>query len=279
MATTPAKISVIVTTYNAPVFLELVLRSLAAQDRDGRGRFEVVVADDGSGPETRALLERLRPDLPYPLVHAWQPDTGFRVAESRNNALRAASGDYIVFIDGDCMVLPDFIAANLRLAEPGWFVTGARCYIKQGQTKAILRRPQAWSRPRRLPWFFRALVARANRPFQLVPLPGNWRRYREADQWQKVQTCNMAVWRADIDRIDGFDATYEGHGLEDSDFAIRLLRSGTRRKSGQFASVVLHLWHPRPPYPRSPNVARFEALLASRRHLPVIGISGGTGPR
>ncbi len=269
----PAKISVIVSTYNSPVFLEMVLRSLAWQRLDGRTDFEVVVADDGSGPETRALIERLRPEMPCPLLHAWQPDTGFRLAESRNNALLQASGDYIVFIDGDCMVLPDFIAAHARLAERGCFVAGARCYIKRGQTEKMLKQPLAWTRPNRLAWFARALFARANRPFQLLNLPLDWRRHRHPDRWQKVQTCNLAVWRQDIDRVDGFDATYVGHGLEDSDFALRLLRAGLRRKSGRFASVVLHLWHPRPTGKRSPNVERFEALLASSRHRPIVGIS------
>lgn len=273
MGTAPAKISVIVTTYNSPVFLEMVLRSLARQRLDGRIAYEIVVADDGSGEETRALIARLRPEMPCPLLHAWQPDAGFRVAESRNNALRQASGDYIVFMDGDCMVLPDFLACHARLAEPGWFVAGARSYIKQRQTREMLTQPMAWTRPTRLAWFILALLAQANRPLQLLSLPGNWRRYRRPDGWQKVQTCNLGVWRADIDRVDGFDATYTGHGLEDSDFVLRLLRAGARRKSGRFATVVLHLWHPRPTGTRSPNVERFEAMVASDRHRPVIGIS------
>jgi glycosyltransferase involved in cell wall biosynthesis len=269
----PAKISVIVTTYNSPVFLEMVLRSLARQRLDSRIAYEIVVADDGSGEETRALIARLRPEMPCPLLHAWQPDMGFRVAESRNNALRQASGDYIVFIDGDCMVLPDFLASHARLAEPGWFVAGSRSYIRQPQTHRMLAQHLAWTRPSRLAWFIRALFAQANRPFQLLSLPGNWRRHRQPDCWQKVQTCNLGVWRADIDKVDGFDATYTGHGLEDSDFILRLLRAGVCRKSGRFAAVVLHLWHPRPTGSRSPNVERFEAMVASGRHLPVVGIS------
>lgn len=273
MGVAPAKISVIVTTYNSPVFLEMALRSLARQRLDGRIAYEIVVADDGSGEETRALIARLRPEMPCPLLHVWQPDTGFRVAESRNNALRHASGDYIVFMDGDCMVLSDFLASHARLAEPGWFVAGARSYVRQPQTRRMLAQPLAWTRPSRLAWFIRALFAQANRPFQLLSLPGNWRRYRRSERWQKVQTCNLGVWRADIDRVDGFDATYTGHGLEDSDFVLRLLRAGARRKSGRFAAVVLHLWHLRPTGHRSPNVERFEALIASDRHLPVIGIS------
>ena len=269
----PEKISVIVSTYNKPQMLAMVLESLAHQRRGRHGAgYEVIVADDGSGIETRALIERLRPAYPVPLLHAWQPDDGFRVAAARNTALLMASGDYTVFIDGDCLVTSDFVATHARLAEPGWFVAGARCFIKRRHTQAMMGDPRRWSRPRRTAWFGHALLAAANRPFQLLSLPGDLMRYRRAGDWRKVQTCNLAVWRADIDRINGFDETYIGHGLEDSDFALRLIRAGIGRKSGRFGSVVLHLWHPRPGDRTSPNVARFAALVASDRYLPVAGL-------
>lgn len=269
----PAKISVVLTTYNAPVYLEMALRSLAHQKLPSGIAYEVIVADDGSGRETRAVIDRMRGEMGVPLRHAWQPDAGFRVAQARNMALLEATGEYLVFLDGDCLVPPDFIAAHARLAERGWFVAGTRCFIKKRQTAVMLAEPAAWSRPRRLAWFFRALCAAANRPFQLLSLPGNWRRYGRPDCWQKVQTCNLGVWRSDIDRIDGFDSTYQGHGLEDSDFAIRLLRAGTRRKSGRFGAVVLHLWHARPGGTASPNLERFSALQASDRIMPVLGLT------
>ncbi|HEX6957001.1 MAG TPA: glycosyltransferase family 2 protein [Ferrovibrio sp.] len=277
MFTQPAKISVIVTTYNSPLFLKMVLRSLARQRLEGDVTFEVIVADDGSGPETKRLIEAMQASYPVPLLHAWQPDTGFRIAQSRNNGLLHASGDYIIFIDGDCLVLPDFVATHARLAERGWFVAGARCFIKRAQTRRMLKKPDRWSRPGRLPWFMRALRAAANRPFQLIAWPAQFGRHRHPHRWQKVQTCNLGVWRSDIDRIDGFDTAYVGHGLEDSDFALRLLRAGVRRKSGRFGPVVLHLWHARPGAVESPNTARFEELLASDRHRPVLGLSQLTG--
>ena len=270
----PARISVVVTTYNNPQFLEMVLRSLAGQRRSGGcPAYEVVVADDGSGPETAGMLDRLRPQLDYELLHAWQPDDGFRVAAARNNALAIATGDYVVFVDGDCLVPAGFVATHARLAEAGCFVAGARSFIKQRQTRRMLAEPERWARLDRFAWFFRALAGNANRPFQLLALPGNGLRHRHPDQWQGVQTCNLGVWRADIDQVDGYDMSYVGHGLEDSDFALRLLRAGIRRKSGRFASIVLHLWHPRPGGTASPNCGLFESLLNSSRYLPVSGLS------
>src|SRR3546814_4195564 len=93
----------------------MVLGSLA-QQRRGRqcADYEVIVADDGSGAETAALIARLQAAYPVPLLHAWQPDTGFRLAQSRNNAVLQATGDYVIFMDGDCLVTTDFILTHSR---------------------------------------------------------------------------------------------------------------------------------------------------------------------
>ena len=131
-----ALISVIVSTYNREDALEAVLRSLAAQsDAD----FEVVVADDGSGPATAALVETWKGKLGRRLDHVWQEDRGFRAAEIRNRAILASRGDYCIFLDGDCIARPDFVAMHRRLAEPGWFVTGNRILLSRALTRDVLR--------------------------------------------------------------------------------------------------------------------------------------------
>ena len=109
------RISVVITTYNRPDALSLVLRALAAQTA---GEFEVLIADDGSTPETAEMLARLTPELNFPLRHVLQPDDGFRAPMARNRASAVATGDYIVFLDGDCLPLTDFIFQHRRLAAP-----------------------------------------------------------------------------------------------------------------------------------------------------------------
>ncbi len=129
-------ISVIVTTYNREDALEAVLRSLARQtDRD----FEVVVADDGSGPATAKLIEAWKAKVGHRLEHVWHEDRGFRAAEIRNRAILASRGAYCIFLDGDCIVRPDFVAIHRRLAEPGWFVTGNRILLSRELTAKVLR--------------------------------------------------------------------------------------------------------------------------------------------
>ncbi len=129
-------ISVIVTTYNREDALDAVLRSLACQsDRD----FEVVVADDGSTAATAAVIDAWTGKIGRRLDHVWHEDRGFRAAEIRNRAILAARGVYCVFLDGDCIARPDFVAAHRRLAEPGCFVTGNRILLSRDLTAEVLR--------------------------------------------------------------------------------------------------------------------------------------------
>jgi glycosyltransferase involved in cell wall biosynthesis len=233
-------ISVIVTTYNRADALEAVLRSLAKQhDRN----FEVVVADDGSTPATADLVSAWQGKVGRRLAHVWHEDRGFRAAEIRNRAILAAHGDYCIFLDGDCIVRPDFISAHRRLAETGWLVAGNRTLLSQALTEKVLREkltPESWSF---VDWFVQRVQGGVNRLAALLSLPlGPLRRLRQRS-WQGARSCNLAIWRSDLDRIDGFDADYRGWGKEDSDIVVRLLRAGVRRKDGMFATGVMHLWH------------------------------------
>jgi glycosyltransferase involved in cell wall biosynthesis len=233
-------ISVIVTTYNREDALAAVLRALARQtDAD----FEVLVADDGSGPATAALVEAWKTKVGHRVEHVWHPDDGFRAAEIRNRAILAARGRYCLFLDGDCLVRPDFVATHRRLAEPGWFVTGNRVLLSPALTDKVLReneQPERWTAGRWLAERFRGGV---NRLAALLHLPlGPLRRLRRK-AWQGARSCNMGIWRADLDTVDGFDADYSGWGKEDSDLIVRLLHAGLRRKDGTFATGVIHLWH------------------------------------
>ncbi|HSP49184.1 MAG TPA: glycosyltransferase family 2 protein [Pseudolabrys sp.] len=233
--------SVIVTTYNREDALDAVLRSLACQtDRN----FEVVVADDGSTAATGQLVEAWKAKIGHRIDRVWHEDRGFRAAEIRNRAILVSRGAYCIFLDGDCIVRPDFIATHRRLAEPGCFVTGNRVLLSPELTARVLRErlmPESWSFGR---WLAQRLRGRVNRLSALLHLPlGPLRRLRR-HEWRGARSCNLAVWRSDLDRVDGFDADYSGWGKEDSDVIVRLLRAGVRRKDGVFAIGVLHLWHP-----------------------------------
>jgi glycosyltransferase involved in cell wall biosynthesis len=233
-------ISIIVTTYNREDALDAVLRSLAQQ---GDPAFEIIVADDGSGPATAKLINGWKSKIRGRLEHVWHPDRGFRAAEIRNRAILVARGTYCVFLDGDCIVPRDFVAAHRRLAEAGWFVTGNRVLLSAELTTEVLGgklTPERWSLVR---WFAERWRGGVNRLSALLHLPlGPLRRVRQR-VWQGARSCNLAIWRSDLDRVDGFDADYSGWGKEDSDIIVRLLHAGIRRKDGMFATGVVHLWH------------------------------------
>lgn len=234
-------ISVIVAAYNREDALDAVLRSLAAQtDCD----FEVVIADDGSGPAVKQCVEAWARRFPVPLRHVWQEDRGFRAAEARNRAILESRGAYVVFLDADCLARPDFVAQHRALAERGWFVCGNRVLLSAELTAQVLREkltPERWGIAE---WIGARLRGGVNRLVALWRLPlGPLRRLRR-DKWQGARSCNLAVWRADLDAVDGFDADYVGWGKEDSDVIVRLLHAGVRRLDGNFATGVVHLWHP-----------------------------------
>lgn len=254
-------ISVIVTTYNREDALEAVLRSLARQTD---GDFEVVVADDGSRPATVELVEAWKARFGHPLAHVWHEDRGFRAAEIRNRAILAARGAYCIFLDGDCIARPDFVASHRRLAEPGCFVTGNRILLSPELTTQVMREklaPETWGFGS---FFAQRVRGGINRLAALLHLPlGPLRRLRQK-AWRGARSANLAVWRADLDRVDGFDADYSGWGKEDSDIIVRLLRAGVKRKDGVFATGVLHLWHPEADRQRLPqNERKLSDIIAS----------------
>jgi glycosyltransferase involved in cell wall biosynthesis len=233
-------ISVIVTTYNRPDALAAVLDGLAAQtDRN----CEVIVADDGSRDETRALVEQRAQAFPVPLLHVWQEDKGFRAGAARNRAAERARGDYLVFLDGDCIPRPDFITRHRALAERGWMVAGNRILLAEAFTERALRERlpvHAWTSH---DWRGAHRQRDINRVLPLQRLPLGPLRKLGARRWQRVRSCNLGVWMEDFRRVRGFDESFEGWGFEDSDLAVRLLNAGVRRKEGAFATGVLHLWH------------------------------------
>jgi len=264
-------ISVIVTTFNREDALNAALRALSRQsDRN----FEIVIADDGSRADTARLVESWKPRLPVPLKYVRHEHRGFRGGEIRNRGIRASSGGLCIFLDGDCLARPDFIALHRRLYEPGWFVAGNRILLSPELTQAVLARGlevETWN-------FTMLLRGRlsggVNRLMPALHLPLGRLRKLHGRDWQGAKTCNLAVARSDLDRVDGFDNAYAGWGLEDSDLVVRLLHAGVRRKDGRFATGVLHLWHAQNDRSQlAANRERLEETIGSSRIYALRGLS------
>jgi glycosyltransferase involved in cell wall biosynthesis len=263
--------AVIVTTYNRPEALAAALAGYFDQtDTD----FELLIADDGSKDETRLLVENHVMRAPFPLRHVWQEDMGFRPGAARNRAAAQTKADYIIFVDGDCVPARNFVQQHRALAEPGYFLSGNRVLLSESFTQQVLatRSPiHQWHAAR----WLRAWAARdVNRLLPLLILPDASFRKRTPRQWEGVKTCNLSLWRTDFLRVNGFDESYSGWGLEDSDIAIRLIHAGVHHKSARFATPVFHLWHRENDRSRlTENQKLLDAIIASERIEARAGIS------
>lgn len=233
-------ISLVITTYNRPDALEAVIRACFAQTDQN---FDIIIADDGSTANTRDTIARLQAGAPVPLAHVWQPDAGFRAAMARNRGTLAARGEYIVFLDGDCIPQPDFVARHRALSKRGYLVSGSRVIMSAALTTRVLAERIDLARvglATKLAWRAQGHV---NKVLQWLLRWPDIGRERKGFSWRRIKSCNLAVWRSDLDAVNGFDESFLGWGHEDSDLVVRLFNGGVLRKDGAFSTEVFHLWH------------------------------------
>lgn len=265
-------VSVIITIYEKYEYLEMVLLALAQQDCD-INKLEVIVAEDGESLKIAALVANIQSKLPYPLVHVHHLDQGFRTAMIRNKAVAQSRGDYLIFLDGDCVPPFFFIRRHLKLAEAGYFVNGNRILLREAFTAKVLAN--------KMPiycWHFidclrERWLGGCNRclPWLFLPL---WflRKIWSVGKWQGAKSCNLAIWRSDFLTVNGFDEKYIGWGYEDSDLVVRLFHAKIARKIGNFAVPVIHLWHKEAV--RDNAGSNYKLLLARQQSGEVRAIDG-----
>lgn len=264
-------ISVIVSTYNRHDALYLVLLALAEQDVK---TFEVIVADDGSTDKTKQLIESLKTKVDYNLEHVWHEHSGFRAAHIRNKSVAKASGDYLVFLDGDSIPRTSFVRQHQKLAEDNYFVAGNRILLSPDFTNEVLQNQLALQQWSAWCWFKNFCCGRINRFLPILPLGNLYHRYLRRTRWQGVKTCNLGMWKKDFLAVNGFDESYSGWGYEDSDLVIRLIRNHVLRKDGHFAVPVFHLWHPENNRSREPiNYQKLKEIENSTRIRAISGVA------
>lgn len=232
------KITLIITTYNWPGALRLSLMSAARQSRIPD---EVIVADDGSGSETSDLIAEMAATFPCPLIHAWQADLGFRAAESRNNALRMCSGDYVILIDGDIVMEPHFVEDHEKMAQQGHYVIGSRAKLTPYRTTKLIAAKSLDVR-----WHSTGVRRRLNA--MRLPFLKRFTQNYKSDQPLYGRSCNMAAWLDDLKAVNGFDSALEGYGYEDTDLIARLNNLGCARKFAKLMAVEYHLYHREKPF-------------------------------
>lgn len=231
--------AVLVSTYNRPKALDLVLHGLSRQTIRPE---KIVICDDGSGNETAQVINKWR-SLGLAVDHCWHEDRGFRKTVIMNQAIRNIRVDYLIFMDGDCVPFPGFVEDHLIYRQEGCVLAGGRILASQQFTRELEEQKKDFFAINLFDWLKLSLTGKINRWFPLLTLPdGTWR-LRQPKKWELLRGCNFSVDRKSLNLVNGFDETIDGWGMEDSDLAVRLINLGLKIKSLRFAAPQLHLWH------------------------------------
>lgn len=224
-------VSLIIATYNWPQALRLCLESVMRQSVMPT---EILIADDGSGRETRDVVEYFTSVSPVPLHHIWHEDNGFRLSIIRNKAIAAASGEYIVQIDGDVILHRSFILDHMVVAKRGYYVGGSRAMVSEELTDRLFNGEAVPLSP------LRSGIKDSNNAIRFPLLSVLFRGYHP----ERIRGCNMAFWRDDVLKVNGYDEGITGWGAEDTELCCRLRNIGVVKRAMKFQGIVFHLHHP-----------------------------------
>jgi glycosyltransferase involved in cell wall biosynthesis len=256
----------IVATYENPRALALSLVSVACQRVMPDG---VCIADDGSGPETAAVIEAFRashPDLP--LRHVWHEDRGFQKNAILNRAIATSEAAFLVFIDGDVLIHPGFVARHREMARPDRFSSGSLIRLDAAATAAVSEEDVTSGRVFERDWLrAHRAIDRIGTWAKTMPLPKPVMAF--CDRLSPVQRAwcgaNASAHRAALMAVNGFDETMKWGG-EDKELGVRLANSGVRGQHLRFTAPLVHLDHPRgyaDPAVKAANRAKVKAARSS----------------
>ncbi len=236
------RVSVIISTYNQPAWLEKVLWGYSAQThRD----FEVLIADDGSGLETRAAVERMRRETGLTIRHVWHEDLGFRKCAILNRAICEATGNYLIFTDGDCIPRRDFVAIHAAFAQPGYLLSGGAVRLSLKLSQQITRDDILSGRALDVRWLRAQGIPRSRKLWKLAA----------GTRWGAVcarlnptrptwNGGNASTWKSALVAVNGFNENMQ-YGGEDRELGERLVNFGVRAKCLRYRAVCVHLEHSR----------------------------------
>lgn len=271
----PMKTELIVATYDSPRALTLCLTSVARQTVLPDS---ICIADDGSGPETRAAIDAFAAAHPELHVrHVWHEDRGFEKAAILNRAIATSDADFLIFIDGDVLIHPTFIARHLALAGRGRFSTGSLIRLDAEATGAVTVEmvekgtvfDRGWLRANRA-------IDRIGTWLKTMPFPGGVQAFLDRATPVQRALCgaNASLFRADALEVNGFDETIK-YGGGDKEFGVRLENAGVRGQHLRYTAPLVHLDHPRgykDPDQISRHKAHIRAVRANRTTWSPAGI-------
>ncbi|OQP68017.1 glycosyltransferase family 2 protein [Niastella populi] len=226
--------TLLIATYNWPAALEQTLLSIKRQVMLPS---EVIIADDGSKEETTKLIAAYQTGFPVPLRHIWQPDEGFKLGQIRNKVIAAATGEYIIQIDGDLILHPSFVKDHVHAARPNHFIGGSRVLLSEALSQEIFKSKQAG-----ISLFHKGV----RNKFNALHAPAVARfieLFKKEKGLYNLRGCNMSFWRKDLLAVNGYNEQITGWGREDTELVIRLYNKGIQRVFFKLQGIVYHLYH------------------------------------
>lgn len=253
------KLSVIMTTYNAPEWLEKVLWGYSVQSHQD---FEMIIGDDGSTDETRDIIDRVRNATDMQIKHVWQEDNGFRKCRILNKSILEVESDYVVFTDGDCIPRKDFLEVHARGAEPGRYLSGGYHKLPMSTSQTITKDDIISGRCFDLRWLKAHGLKSSHKNSKLTATPLKANIFNALTPTAcNFKGSNGSAWLKDILAVNGFDERMPWGGL-DREFGVRLANSGIKPKHVRYNAIVIHLDHKRG-YKDPELVAANKALRVS----------------
>ncbi|WP_281239282.1 glycosyltransferase family 2 protein [Flavobacterium praedii] len=226
------KTALLISTYNWPDALDLVLKSILNQTTLPD---EILIADDGSSNETKALIDRFRNEINVPICHVWQEDVGFRKSKILNKAISQTNADYIIQIDGDCILHKKFISDHLDSVQKGFYLYGSRVNILPEYVDEVIEKKTTDFN------FFSNEIKNRSRSLSISFLSKWYKPHYGISK--KFRGCNVSFWRKDLIDINGYNEDFEGWGREDSDLVIRMGNNGVKAKRLRYAGILYHIFH------------------------------------
>ncbi|MFC7358211.1 glycosyltransferase family 2 protein [Jejudonia soesokkakensis] len=226
------KTALLVSTYNWPEALALVLKSVEQQSQLPD---ELLIADDGSTQETTKLIEEFKKRTRIHVIHVWHEDEGFKRSEILNKTVAQSNADYLIQTDGDCILHRNFIKDHKSFAKKGLYLYGSRVNIKQSHLDTLFSESQT---------NFSAFSKGIKKRTRALHIPILSRLYGEKKELsKKLRGCNVSFWRADFIAVNGYNEDMTGWGREDSELVIRMVNYGITGRRLRYRGIVFHIFH------------------------------------
>lgn len=262
-------ISLIISVYNKTSELEAIINALRYQKYK---EFEVIFADDGSGPEIKQLCSKYKKESPFDIIHVWQKDEGFRKDKILNKAINASKTDYLIFIDGDCLPQKYFIKEHFDHREKDTVLCGNRVDLSKGISAEILKkRNDAGSAEENMFTLLKDSLklnsgesvssrSRTTRMEEAIHIKSDLIHKLIRGKKTKMLGANFSLPKDLLLKVNGFDENYEGPGIgEDTDIEYRLKLAGAKFKSVRNKAILYHLYH-QPLAENTDNLKYFEEV-------------------